>query len=68
VNRSSDTRIVRSDGLDLAVEEFGSGMPLIFAHGLTSNRAQSAERCAAGGALPRDRLRPARPRRVVAGR
>ncbi len=29
------------DGLTLTVEEAGAGLPLIFAHGLTSNRAQS---------------------------
>ena len=29
---------IKSDGLDIAVEEFGQGHPFIFAHGLTGNR------------------------------
>lgn len=32
---------LKTQGLELAVEEFGSGQPLIFAHGLTSNRSWS---------------------------
>lgn len=31
-------KFISSDGLDIAVEEFGQGQPLIFAHGLTGNR------------------------------
>lgn len=30
--------LIKSDGLDLAVEEFGQGKPFIFAHGLSGNR------------------------------
>lgn len=29
---------VKSDGIDIAVEQFGHGPPLVFAHGLTGNR------------------------------
>jgi pimeloyl-ACP methyl ester carboxylesterase len=31
-------KYISSDGLNIAVEEFGQGQPLIFAHGLTGNR------------------------------
>lgn len=41
MNYPHHRRIVKSDGLDLAVEELGSGPALIFAHGLTSSGAQS---------------------------
>ena len=34
-------KIRTPDGLTLTVEEAGAGVPLIFAHGLTSNRSQS---------------------------
>ena len=34
----SEIRRVASDGLELEVESFGEGSPLIFAHGLTGNR------------------------------
>ncbi len=34
-------RIISSGGLELAVEIFGRGAPLLFAHGLTGNRQQS---------------------------
>jgi len=37
---------VRSDGLELAVETAGEGPPLIFAHGLTSNRHRTLEQVA----------------------
>jgi pimeloyl-ACP methyl ester carboxylesterase len=37
---------IRSDGLDLAVETAGEGPPLIFAHGLTSNRHRTLEELA----------------------
>jgi hypothetical protein len=43
------TRIVkrvRSDGLDLTVETAGDGSPLVFAHGLTSNRHRTIEQLA----------------------
>jgi len=40
------TRRITSDGIELAVDEFGRGTPLIFAHGLTSNRAQSRRQMA----------------------
>ena len=35
----NEKRRVQSDGLELAVESFGAGPPLIFAHGLTGIRA-----------------------------
>jgi len=37
---------VRSDGLELTVETAGDGTPLIFAHGLTSNRHRTIEQLA----------------------
>jgi pimeloyl-ACP methyl ester carboxylesterase len=42
----NDKCIVKSDGLDLSAEEFGSGTPFIFAHGLTSSRAHSRRQLA----------------------
>ena len=43
MSQSNSSQRIQSDGLELVVEEFGnrSGTPFIFAHGLTSNRAQS---------------------------
>ena len=37
---------VETDGLQLAVEEFGSGPPLLYAHGLTGSRVQTAQQLA----------------------
>jgi len=37
---------MRSDGLELAVETAGEGPPLVFAHGLTSNRHRTLEQLA----------------------
>lgn len=34
----TDARRVRSDGVELAVETFGAGPPIVFAHGLSGNR------------------------------
>lgn len=34
---------IESDGLELAVETFGDGPPLIFAHGLTGNRSNTRD-------------------------
>ncbi|MFH1928539.1 MAG: alpha/beta hydrolase [Chloroflexota bacterium] len=38
---------VESDGLELAVESFGAGPPLVFAHGLTGNRSNTRDQFAA---------------------
>lgn len=40
------TRRIESDGLELAVETFGTGPPLIFAHGLTGNRSNTRDQLA----------------------
>jgi pimeloyl-ACP methyl ester carboxylesterase len=37
---------VRSDGLEIAVEDFGEGPPIVFAHGLTGNRHASRDQLA----------------------
>jgi pimeloyl-ACP methyl ester carboxylesterase len=37
---------VRSDGLEIAVEAFGEGPPIVFAHGLTGNRHASRDQLA----------------------
>jgi pimeloyl-ACP methyl ester carboxylesterase len=37
---------VLSDGLEIAVEEFGNGPPIVFAHGLTGNRHASRDQLA----------------------
>jgi pimeloyl-ACP methyl ester carboxylesterase len=46
MNQSNTIHHVHSDGFDLVVEEFGHGQPILFAHGLTSNRAQSRRQMA----------------------
>ena len=38
--------VIESDGLKLAVEEFGSGPPLLYGHGLTGSRIQTAHQLA----------------------
>jgi pimeloyl-ACP methyl ester carboxylesterase len=38
--------VIESDGLRLAVEEFGSGPPLLYGHGLTGSRNQTAHQLA----------------------
>jgi pimeloyl-ACP methyl ester carboxylesterase len=40
------TKWIRSDGLELAIETAGEGPPLIFAHGLTSNRQRTLQQLA----------------------
>ncbi|MCK4514222.1 MAG: alpha/beta hydrolase [Spirochaetaceae bacterium] len=42
----SKTRRIESDGLELAVEVFGAGPPLVFAHGLTGNRSNTRDQLA----------------------
>jgi pimeloyl-ACP methyl ester carboxylesterase len=37
---------VRSDGIEIAVEAFGEGPPIVFAHGLTGNRHSSRDQLA----------------------
>ena len=39
----SRIRRIESDGLELAVETFGAGPPLVFAHGLTGNRSNTCD-------------------------
>ena len=64
----SDTFLrVPSDGLELAVETFGAGPWLVFAHGLTGNRHGTRRQFAPHRRPSPDRhLRPARSLRLNA--